>query len=57
MPEFHDSRLDSLQILRVFNSELLKLKLCVCVSHSAMSDSVTPWTAAHQAPLSVEFSR
>ena len=24
---------------------------------SVMSDSVTPWTAAHQAPLSVGFSR
>ena len=22
-----------------------------------MSDSATPWTAAHQAPLSMEFSR
>ena len=27
------------------------------VSASTMSDSVTPWTVAHQAPLSVEFSR
>ena len=27
-------------------------------SHWVMSDSfVTPWTVAHQAPLSVEFSR
>ena len=24
--------------------------LCVCVSHSVMSNSVTPWTVAHQAP-------
>ena len=24
---------------------------------SVMSDSVTPWTAAHQAPLSMGFSR
>ena len=23
------------------------------VSHSVMTDSVTPWTVAHQAPLSV----
>ena len=31
---------------------------CVCViSHSVMSDSVTPWTVAHQTPLSMEFSR
>ena len=30
---------------------------CVCVSRSVMSDSVTPWTVAHQAPLSVGFPR
>ena len=29
----------------------------VRVSHSIMSDSVTPWTVAHQAPLSMGFSR
>ena len=29
---------------------------CVCVC-SVVSDSVTLWTVAHQAPLSVEFSR
>ena len=28
----------------------------VCV-HSVLSDSVTPWTVAHQAPLSVGFFR
>ena len=28
--------------------------LCVC---SVASDSVTPWTVAHQAPLSMKFSR
>ena len=27
------------------------------ISHSLMYDSVTPWTVARQAPLSVEFSR
>ena len=27
------------------------------VSCSVMSDSVTPWTVARQAPLSMEFSR
>ena len=27
------------------------------VSHSVVSDSLTPWTVAHQAPLSMEFSR
>ena len=30
---------------------------CVCVSHSVMSDSATPWTVASQAPLSMGFSR
>ena len=33
-------------------------KLCVCMlSRSVVSDSVTPWTVAHQAPLSMGFSR
>ena len=27
------------------------------VSHSIVSDSVTLWTVAHQAPLSMKFSR
>ena len=27
------------------------------VSHSVKSDSVTPWTVAHQAPLSMGFSQ
>ena len=31
--------------------------VCVCVSRSVMSNSVTPWTVTHQAPLSMEFSR
>ena len=26
-------------------------------SHSVVSDSATPWTVTHQAPLSMEFSR
>ena len=29
----------------------------VSVSHSVVSGSVTPWTIAYQAPLSMEFSR
>ena len=32
----------------------LKLLLLLC---SVMSDFVAPWTVAHQAPLSMEFSR
>ena len=36
--------------------EVMKIMvLSVSVSHSALSDSVTPWTAAHQAPLSMRF--
>ena len=31
--------------------------LVLCVSHSVMSDSVTPWTGTHQAPPSMRFSR
>ena len=32
--------------------------MCVCVSHSVMSNSLRPpWTAARQAPLSMGFSR
>ena len=33
------------------------VQLCVCVSCSVVSDSAIPWTVAHQAPLSTEFSR
>ena len=36
--------------------EVMKIMvLSVSVSHSALSDSATPWTAAHQAPLSMRF--
>ena len=31
--------------------------IIIVVHHSVMSDSVTPWTAAHQAPLSITNSR
>ena len=37
-----------------FNSILSNNSVYVC---SVMSDSVTPWTVACQAPLSMEFSR
>ena len=29
----------------------------MCVSHSVVSNSATPWTIALQAPLSMKFSR
>ena len=31
--------------------------VCACSFTSVVSDSVTPWTVAHQAPLSMGFSR
>ena len=31
--------------------------VCVCVSQSLVSNSATPWTVAHQAPMSMGFSR
>ena len=31
--------------------------MCVCVSCSVISKSATPWTTAHQAPVSMGFSR
>ena len=31
--------------------------VCVCVSRSVMSNSVIPWTVAHQASFSMGFSR
>ena len=31
--------------------------MCACVNHSFTSDSLTPWTVASQASLSMEFSR
>ena len=36
---------------------LVPLSNIVCVSRSAVSNSATPWTVAHQAPLSKGFSR
>ena len=29
----------------------------VCVSHPVVSNSASPWTVTHHAPLSMEFSR
>ena len=39
----------------VSNSALVTSSLLL-LSHSVVSDSATPWTAAHQAPLSMGFS-
>ena len=34
----------------------MEKNMCV-LSHSVVSNSATPWTVAHQAPQSMEFSR
>ena len=39
------------------STHLLILKKSASVSHSVLSGSVTPWTVALQAPLSMEFFR
>ena len=34
-----------------------KIAVCCCFSHQVLFDSVTPWTVARQAPLSLGFPR
>ena len=36
---------------------LITFNTAMCVSHSVMSNFAIPWTVAHQAPLSMAFSR
>ena len=36
---------------------ICKIHECECISHSVVWLFVTPWTIAHQAPLSMELSR
>ena len=43
--------------VRFFVCFLFVIKTIVSESRSVVSDSVTPWTVACQAPLSMEFSR
>ena len=44
--------------LTMLESFLDALRYVLCgLMHSVVSDSATPWTVAHQAPLSMEFSR
>ena len=40
----------------LFSQVAFSLLSCVTVRHSVESDSVTPWTVAQQAPLSMGFS-
>ena len=52
--DFGKEKKTGVQTTRIgINSNISK----VSVSLSVMSDSVTPWTVAHQAPLSVGFPR
>ena len=41
----------------VLNARVMILICCYSVNRSVVSDSATPQTVAHQAPLSMEFSR
>ena len=57
--ELKPSMLKPFSILRLFCPESC-VCVCVCVrahtfSHSVVSDSVTPWTLALQAPLSMRI--
>ena len=51
------------QLESMSQKEAVCVCVCVCVrvhtrvSHSVVSDSATQWTVAHQAPLSMGFSR
>ena len=55
----YDGNLSSFHILAIVNNaaKTLRCILLLLLSHFKLSDSVSLWTAAHQAPLSMEFSR
>ena len=44
------------RLISMLTVQILGHSACV-LSHSSVSDSVTPWTVARQAPLSMGFSR
>ena len=44
-------------VLKPVRSGCTAPRTCYTHAHSVVSDSVTPWTVARQAPLSMEFSR
>ena len=44
-------------ILRLFQLKFLCVCVCVCVCSITSDSLTTPWIIAHQAPLSMEFSR
>ena len=50
-------KLEPVRLLYPWDSPGAGNVLCVCVLFSPVRLFATPWTVAHQAPLSVEFSR
>ena len=44
-------------LILIVNICSCEVELCAVPSHSVMSDSATPWIVAHQAPLSMGFSK
>ena len=50
---------DEVQILDLYHQVIFSVasEKCESVNHSVVSNSATPWIVAHQAPLSMEFSR
>ena len=52
--KIHLSSLESSKLSVMIEAKIITLSdvfLCVCVSHSVVSNSVIPWTVACQAPL------
>ena len=52
-----DRWMDTENVVHVYNGALLLLLLLLLSRFSCVQLCVTPWTAAHQAPLSLGFSR
>ena len=57
VPKKKNTRVTVEERSTIFGFRVWCVCVCVCVSCLVMSDSVTPWTVAHQAPLSIGFSR
>ena len=48
---------ESFKALLIWVRSICNISVLLLFSHSIMSNSLTPWTVAHQASLSIEFSR